>query len=644
MSQPKPDFTSNNTKRRTKLSKILITLSIIVVILAGLSIVSYRSANRALASAKAGQASFLSAQQSIENQEFKQTQVHLDQALDSFSEAKRSLTALAWLKVVPLAANQYNAAQHVLNAGIATGEALRDVAGFASTTIEPLAGNGQISLASLTPSDKRVILENFVRSETVLISANDKIELAVAEIDKIPERGLAAPLRQAIDPINEKLPLIKSLVNQFVTFARIIPKIAGYPQPQTYLFLLENNTELRPTGGFIGTYGILKVKDGEIVSFATDNIYNLDVPAESFLDIEPPEPLNKYLKSASWFLRDSNWSPHFPEAAEKALWFYQQERGPEKNIDGVIAVTPSFIESLIELTGDLSVQGITFTKENFVDTLQYQVEQGYYRQGLSDSERKEIIGQLSSVLLERLLALPQSKWDDFWTTFTNDIERKQILIYSRDPDAQATVREENWGGEVVDTPGDYLMLVDANMAALKSDPGVKRLIDYRLESENDQARAKLKITYRNEGTITWKSTRYRSYTRIYVPAGSQLIANSGFVTNDRLQNGQPSEAVILSELNKTVFAGFIAIEPQAEGSIELEYILPDSIYKQIRNSDYALTWQKQPGAAAHQFTFTLATPFRPKVTLPADLIDDLSSDSIRFQGALEGDLKFIVTN
>ena len=230
----------------------------------------------------------------------------------------------------------------------------------------------------------------------------------------------------------------------------MIPKIAGYPESKTYLFLLENNTELRPTGGFIGTYGTLKVKDGEIEDFVTDNIYNLDVPAESFLNIDPPEPLKKYLKSERWFLRDSNWSPDFPATAEKALWFYEQERGPVKNFDGVIAVTPTFIESLIELTGELTVQGITFNKENFVDTLQYQVEQGYYRQGISDSERKEIIGQLSAMLLDRLLALPQSKWDDFWTTFTNDIEHKQILIYLRDPVAQATVSQENWGGEVTD--------------------------------------------------------------------------------------------------------------------------------------------------------------------------------------------------
>lgn len=644
INQARPNLVAKPTNQNHRQRKLYVVWSVLIVLFSILSIESYGSVKQALNSARRGQAAFLDAQTSIETQAFKETLAHLDIALSSFRDAKQSMNKLVWLRVIPWASTQYNAAQHVLNAGISIGEAVRSVADFASSTIEPLSGGGQLSLDSLTSTDKRIILEKFANSEQILINANDKIDSATDEIEKIPERGLIGPLKNAIDPINKKLPLIKALVGQFVTFARIIPKIAGYPEPKTYLFLLENNTEIRPTGGFIGTYGILKVKDGEISAFTTDNVYNLDVPAEEYLSIAPPEPLVKYLKADRWFFRDSNWSPDFPEAAEKALWFYEQERGPISNFDGVIAVTPTFIESLIELTGDLTVQGITFNKENFVDTLQYQVERGYYRQGISDSERKEVIGQLSSMLLDRLLSLPQSKWDDFWNTFTNDIERKQILIYLRDANAQSTVSQENWGGEVAESPGDYVMIIDANMAALKSDPGVMRSIDYRVEQVDGSAQAKLKITYRNEGTITWKSTRYRSYTRIYVPLGSRLIDSTGFVTNDKLQNGQPTAASTDTEVGKTVFAGFIAVEPQSEIMVELNYTLPEPVSRQFQQGDYSLLWQKQAGAAAYQLSVNLVMPFKSKVRLPADWLDIDNHDSVGFRGALSKDINFIVTN
>jgi hypothetical protein len=40
------------------------------------------------------------------------------------------------------------------------------------------------------------------------------------------------------------------------------------PSPK-YLILFQNNLELRPAGGYIGNFGILKVKNGQIVSLET---------------------------------------------------------------------------------------------------------------------------------------------------------------------------------------------------------------------------------------------------------------------------------------------------------------------------------------------------------------------------------------
>ncbi|MFA5318027.1 MAG: DUF4012 domain-containing protein [Patescibacteria group bacterium] len=109
-------------------------------------------------------------------------------------------------------------------------------------------------------------------------------------------------------------------------------------QEQVYLILLQNNTELRPTGGFIGNYGILKIKEGRITSLYIDDIYNLDKLAEEKLEIIPPEPLRKYFNRERWFLRDINWSPDFSISAHRAWAMYLLEGGQEK-IDGIIAVT-----------------------------------------------------------------------------------------------------------------------------------------------------------------------------------------------------------------------------------------------------------------------------------------------------------------
>jgi hypothetical protein len=628
------------TKRTKIWTKLIVVGCGLLVLFAVLGLISYQPGKRAVQAAKQGKDSFIAAQASIEAQDFSAASNSLKQATDDFKEAQRDLKKLAWLRIIPVAERQYGAAYHLLTAGIEIGDALYDVTEFGRLTIEPFRSGSQLSLASLSQSDKREILRKMTEAQTMLSEAVDQTLTAEKEINKIPKTGLMKQLRESVAPIQEKLPLVKNAITEVASLSKTIPLLAGYPEQKTYLFLLENNTELRPTGGFIGTYGVLKVQDGEIETFTTDNIYNLDVPSEKFLDVKPPEPLVKYLKSTNWYLRDSNWSPDFPESAEKALWFYQQERGPVTDFDGVIAVTPTFIESLIELTGDLQIQNITFTKENFIDTLQYQVEQGYYRQGIPESERKEVIGTLAEVLMYRILALPQSKWDDLWTTFIKDVERKQILIYLRDTELQQIIEDENWGGSVKQATGDYLLVVDANMAALKSDPGVKRQIDYDVSLNGESAIANLKITYTNEGTISWKSTRYRSFTRIYVPLGSQLISSTGFVTNDKLQNGVPADAEAGTELEKTVFSGFIAVEPKDSNALEISYSLPKEVYRQIKAKEYSLDIQKQAGAASYPFTVKFDGGYRPAEVLPLDIESSIQQESVMYSGLLNKDLFF----
>ena len=43
----------------------------------------------------------------------------------------------------------------------------------------------------------------------------------------------------------------------------------------------------------------------------------------------PPEPLKKYLRVPSWYMRDSNWSPDFAVSAMNVEKFYRLEGGKE---------------------------------------------------------------------------------------------------------------------------------------------------------------------------------------------------------------------------------------------------------------------------------------------------------------------------
>lgn len=613
-----------------------ISIGALIVLVGILGALSFLPAKRTYQYALQAKESFLAAQTALESQDLDTALVSLDQAQDSFLRAQAAFRPLHPWRIVPVIGKQVVAIENVLQATIKTGTAVRELVVFANDIISPFTDDNQLQFSHLSRSDKRAILKSITEAQDRFSSVRSTIDEASTYVDAIPERGLIGPVRNAVDPLRVQFTDLKKTINQVADLAGVFPRIAGYPDERTYLFLLQNNTEMRPTGGFIGTYGILKMADGEILSFTTDNTYNLDSTAEEKLFITPPWPLTRYNAVKQWFLRDANWSADFPTSAQKAEELYRLEGGKNK-IDGVIAVTPTFIESLLGLVGDITVQGITFTKDNFVEKLQYQVELGFLRQGIPFEERKDIMGPLSEELMNRIFDLPQSEWKKLWSVLAINLAEKHLLLYQEDPASQEKIVAQNWGGTLQETSGDFLMIVDANLASLKSDPAVNRSYQYHVDATTSPAHARLTITYENTGTLTWKTTRYRTYVRVFVPKGSQLTRSEGEMVDCKLPDKGSVE--VTEENDKTVFGTFVCTEVGETRSLTFEYTLPQN----VTNSDeYTLLAQKQPGTQGFQLDASF--DFNKRITWvePFDSSQKTGETAVTFSLPLRQDRHVVI--
>lgn len=581
---------------------------------------------------------------------------YLTEAENNFSEAATSFNKLKFLSKVPWIGNQYDAASGLLQSGIQTSSALRDLVEVAEEIIsvtgdaEAIAQgipsiSGETSFAEISPEKKRELLQKLFESPPRLQGAKAKIDLALLALDQINDDDVASQILKILEPVRESLLKIQGILAKAIPAAEILPKIAGYPEGKTYLFLLQNSDELRPTGGFIGTYGIVKVKDGNVETFETDNIYALDGAAERFLRVTPPAPIGKYLRVGAWFMRDSNWSPDFPTAAAQAEWFYKTEGGKEKKIDAVIAVTPTFIENLLRQIGNIEINGETFTPENLMDVLQYKVEKEYYERGLPEIQRKDIVGKLGEKVFERLSSLPSSRWANLFNIANQALTERHLLVWSNDQELQAIIVREGWSGKILESDGDYLSVIDANLAALKTDGVMDRKINYFLsKDELGNFRAKVEINYKNNGTFTWKTTRYRTYTRIYIPTGSVLLGGSGMMENDRIYDpsGRAGKIDVGEESGKTYFGAFISVEPGKEGTLSFEYTLPKKINDQINQGLYKLLVQKQSGTIAHPLTLNLDFGKNIKQAVPAEEQKNWGDAVYKLQTNLREDKKIEV--
>ncbi len=490
--------------------------------------------------------------------------------------------------------------------------AMRTLSAAAATTIDdmlPLAFQVQRILQlvptierieDVPPEARRQLLRMAIESAPLLTTFTTHSEQTLTTLKALQPEALLNPLGDYVAQAQELLTAVIPGAKKLQSFVDIVPYMAGYRTSQSYLLLLMNNFELRPGGGFIGTYGVLKVTDGEVQDLTTDDIYNLDRPSHARLSVTPPPPMSKYLLTPSfnkWLLRDSNWSPDFAINAQRALSFYRLEQGAHaENINGVIALTPTLIAKLLELTGPISVEGETFTASTIFDVLEWHVEKGYIGKRIPKTQRKEIIGPFAHALKTALLRLPIGEWQRVLDVLMESAQERALMAWTLDPSINRTLATHNVAGPVVDTPKpgeDVLIVLDANMRALKTDQVMQKSITYTVTQNTDTSlTAEVRSTYKNTGTYSWKWGTYRSYTRILVPEGSVLKGNDQGIET-------------ASELGHTTFGTFFTVDPGQEKTISFRYILAAAVAEQVKAGIYTLKLIKQAGTPAIPLTFSI---------------------------------------
>jgi len=492
-------------------------------------------------------------------------------------------------------------------------------------------------------------------SKEIKLSLDDAAEnLNKINVDDIPNDQ-----KYKFVDLKNQLPMIQGFINGMIDNSQIFAEVLGGNGPRKYIFLFQNNQEMRATGGFIGSYGILDIFNGRIRKFFVDGIFNPD--GQLTEKVIPPIPIQKI--SAAWSLHDSNWFPNFPVSAEKAAWFYEKTGGP--TVDGVITMTPTVMQKLLEITGPIEMPdyNLTVNSDNFVETVQNEVETNYDKEM---NQPKKILADLAPLLLDKIFnAKNVSQIGAVMNALVESLNEKQILIYSKNYDIEKKLSEIGWSGEILKTRKDYISVINSNINGFKTDGVIDETIVHQAEIQDDGSVIDtVSITRHHNGgnsKFDWWNKVNADYMRVYVPKGSVLISADGQtrefnsppldyaslnfkhdpqiqIEDDGIKIDQDSGTRIYDEEEKTVFANWVYVSPQETVVIKYKYLLPFKIFlgnNQKSADTYSLLAQKQSGS--------LGSKFNLKITYPNSLKniwkypDDLKLNDDDF--VLETDLK-----
>ena len=239
------------------------------------------------------------------------------------------------------------------------GETLAAAPALLSMGVE-LAGGGREAMDALAPlTDALGSGQGFdLLAEALPIISVAAPQLAEADARLARAQALRASIAGDLHPrLAEQLPRLDRLLPLARTglqAAQVAPALLGADGPRTYLILAQNNHELRGTGGFISAVGTARVERGRITDLQFGDSYAVD-------DLSQPHPAPPAALAAQMgidllWLRDSNWSPDFPESAQVARALYQQDRGSAT--DGAVALDLEAVRLLVQALGPLQVTGI----------------------------------------------------------------------------------------------------------------------------------------------------------------------------------------------------------------------------------------------------------------------------------------------
>lgn len=533
------------------------------------------------------------------------------QAKNNFMRGQKQLTKTAWLfnltgkqkqlesflRLVVLAQKGSDSMGHLLSAASFFDEA------------------GKIIMSS---SASGVLVNKLASGKNELEIADEGLSFLQAELAlgsiRIPEMWFLGKMIDR-DGLNSKLTNLTAkfvLFRQYVSQARVLVQMAsnilGVSGKRTYLLLFANNMELRPAGGFIGSYGLLTLTNGRLTDFKIEDVYSADGQLTGH--VEPPGPIRKYLDQPHWYLRDSNWSPDFRESSSQAEWFLEKEVG--QRVDGTIMIDLNTAQNLLAALGPVYLPDYqeTIDQNNLFEKASYYSESNFFP---GSSQKRDFLGALARKMVDQIIQrLGTNKGFSLTSSLFKSATEKHFSLYFHDEELENVINQFNLGGGIGQDPclgaenclGDYLLVVNANLGVNKANYFVKQNIVHKIFLDKDgKVTENLTINYNNTSTKeSWPGGTYKDFLRILVPDTAQLIN----IQTDGQDVGSTSVEEA-SQSAKTSFGFLVNVPAKTQKTVSISYGLKNTL-SFLGKNQYKLLLQKQLGSQADDYKLEINYP------------------------------------
>lgn len=495
-----------------------------------------------------------------------------------------------------------------LDAAQELGLAANDILSGVQPTIFFLAGGQESDELNPQFSSGARLVELMELGRNRFRSAEGHLALAQTTIDSLELADVSPDVLTTFDGLAQYHAQLAEINATLLDAPSLLDNALGVSEPRTYLILSQNSDELRPSGGYISTYGWIEVDRGRVTRY---DYY----PTTATSPNPPDEALAQNINIPDWWIPfdkpiyaawDGSWSADFPTTAQMAAWYYEQGNNPQAPVDGVIAIDLVGFEYILGALGEVVVPSYnqTVVPENFREVI-YEIR----AEGEGDLPHKRFLSALYQQIFDDWQQVDQDKGGDLRRAMFQALQEKHIMVYTQDEGLNAALDVLGWSGEIKANPTeDFVMVVDANLGN-KSNRSVVRQITYDVDIHPDGTLAhRLAVSYEYFARLAtqdpavrpahYSDINYHNLLQILVTAGSTLVETDGFV----------SEPHIVAADTYTGFVSYAGVDYDTSERYQVSYTTPARVESFGPYRRYNLTLQKQPGTLRDFVVVQVALP------------------------------------
>jgi hypothetical protein len=531
----------------------------------------------------------------------------------SVTDLKNSLasakTRTSFLRPFDFASSDLDASLQTLDVSYQLTLAAHDMLQGLEPAVFYLAGGDSSGAVAPDLASGRRIVELLDLGRSSFISADAHLATAQTLLDNRHLADVSPDLFVTVEELTSFHSMLADYDRLLLDSPELFTDMLGLDQTKTYLILSQNSDELRPSGGYISTYGWIKVRKGRIVDYfygpTTDTTprppsKNIQVPFQIpdwWINYDVPE-------YAAW---DGSWYADFPTTARLAAWYFDNGGNLNEPVDGVIAIDTVGFELIMRGLEPVTVldYGETVTADNFREVI-YKIRTG----GAGEQEHKKFLAALYYQILTNWQSADSVESAALRRAVFQALQEKHIMVYFTNDDLNLAMDTLHWSGKQDTGIGhDYLMVADANLNGSKQNRSVTRELTYDVTVKPDGSLDnRLTVAYDYSARVAendpgiqpgnYHNIDYFGDHQVFVPAGSQLTE-----TNDL----QRKVDVSVTDTH-TSFISLFRIAYDDSDSFQYVYSTPPVVEDIGPYRRYRLLIQKQPGMISEMVNIQAILP------------------------------------